>query len=216
MSTDATDTARPPVKRPRGRPKTVSDERRRSQIIDVARKTFVELSFSGTTTDIVAMRCKISKQTLYRLFPSKSDLFLAVVAAHREMMLALPRPDAEDDDPASVLQTIFMIDITEEQDAERQAFVHIVMREGGQFPEIAEMLRREGIDRSRQMLADWLKEQDTRGRLVIDNPLSHARILMDMMFGAMGRPKHEFPDHAERRRHLERCITVYLNGTKAT
>ncbi len=79
-----------------GRPKLQSDSERRQFIIDTARHTFVELGLSGTTTDIVASRCKISKQTLYRLFPSKKDLFAAVVAAHRQMMLQLPRPPDED------------------------------------------------------------------------------------------------------------------------
>jgi AcrR family transcriptional regulator len=204
------------AKRKRGRPKTVSDSDRRSSVVDIARKTFVELGFSGTTTDIVASRCKISKQTLYRLFASKSELFVAVVAAHRHMMLDLPRPADENDDVGAVLQKIFMIDITEEAENERQAFIHIIMREGAQTPEIVEILRREGIDQSRQNLADWLAAEAARGKLVIEDPLSGARMLMDLLFGAMGPRREDFPTPAHRRRHLERCIALFVRGTKAS
>ncbi len=78
-------------KRGRGRPKTQGDSQRREAIIDTARNTFIELGYQGTTTDIVAQRCQISKQTLYRLFPSKAELFVAIVANHRQFMLELPR-----------------------------------------------------------------------------------------------------------------------------
>jgi AcrR family transcriptional regulator len=203
-----------PAKRGRGRPKTQSDGERRTDIIDTARKTFVDLGYAGTTTETVAARCKISKQTLYRLFPSKTDLFLAVVAAHRQMMLDLPRPMGEDAPVADVLQKIFMIDIDEETQREREAFIHIVMREGAQIPEIGEILRREGIDKSRQNLADWLDGQARLGKLVIDNPLSGARILMDMLFGAMGMPNPDWKDRADRRAHLQRCIAIFASGTR--
>jgi AcrR family transcriptional regulator len=203
-----------PPKRGRGRPRTQSDGERRANIIDTARRTFVELGFSGTTTDIVASRCKISKQTLYRLFPSKTDLFLAVVAAHRQMMLDLPRPEDEDEPVGDVLQKIFMIDIDEETEREREAFINIVMREGAQIPEIGEILTREGIDKSRQNLADWLESEAKRGKLVIDDTLSGARVLMDMLFGGMGPASHNWRTRADRRNHLHRCIKIFTAGTR--
>ena len=216
MSDTETTAVQPAAKRKRGRPQTHSDTDRRSDIIDTARKTFVELGFYCSMKDIVAARCRFPKQTLYRLFPSKSDLFLAVVAAHRQMMLDLPRPAEEDAPVDTVLQQIFMIDIDEEAENERQAFIHIVMREGGQFPEIAEILRRDGIDRSRQILADWLSNEAKRGKLVIEDPLGGARMLMDMLFGAMGPRREDFNTRADRRRHLERSISLFVRGTRPT
>lgn len=202
----------PSARRGRGRPRTQSDGQRRADIIDSARRTFIDLGFAGTTTDIVAARCKISKQTLYRLFPSKTELFLAVVTAHRQMMLALPRPDEEDEPVADVLQKIFMINMDEETRREREAFIHIVVREGGQFPEIAEILAREGIDRSRKDLADWLQVQNERGKLVLDAPASGARMLMDMLFGAAGMPDPNWKTPDDRRDHLRLCIAIFTAG----
>lgn len=203
----------PAMKRPRGRPKTRSDEDRRKTIIDEARHTFIELGYRGTTTDIVAARCHISKQTIYRIFSSKSDLFLAVVGSHRRMMLALPRPDSEDRPVDTVLEEIFMIDIDEAAERERAAFISFVMREADQIPELREILHREGVEQSRRDLSDWLALQITRKELVLEDPSSGARMLMDLLFGGMvGPASHDWKTRADRREHLRRCIQLFVRA----
>jgi AcrR family transcriptional regulator len=202
------------AKRGRGRPKSLSDNDRRQMIIDTARRTFTELGLAGTTTDIVASRCRISKQTLYRLFPSKVDLFVAVVASHRQMMLRLPRPDDEDLPLAEAIGHIFMIDIDEDTEREREAFIHIVIRQSHQVPDLAEVLFREGPETSRRQLADWLEKQMAAGKLVLSDSLSGARILMDMLFGGVGPGPRGWPDLAARKRHMEKAIALFVRGTR--
>jgi AcrR family transcriptional regulator len=206
-----TDTAEKPR---RGRPKTQSESGRRVAITQMATATFVELGFAGATTDVVAARCRISKQTLYRIFPSKLDMFLAVVAAHRRLMLDLPRPVEENEPCAVVLARIFKIDIDEVAESERQAIVQLVRHESDHAPELHEILKREGIDRSRQYLADWLSIEAARGKLVIDDALASARMLMDLLFGAMGHRRNDFVTQIDRRIHLQRCIALFEKGSQ--
>lgn len=123
-----------PAARP---PKTVNDDARRAEIVAEARATFYELGYGGTTMDLVAARCRISKQTLYRLFPSKTDLFAAIIAEHRASMLALPRPADENLPFDKALELIFMIDIDEDQEREQDAFIQLAISESQQSPEIA-------------------------------------------------------------------------------
>ncbi|MBP2549797.1 AcrR family transcriptional regulator [Neorhizobium galegae] len=203
-----------PAKRGRGRPKSLSDDERRQMIIATARRTFIELGLTGTTTDIVASRCRISKQTLYRLFPSKVDLFIAVVASHRQMMLRLPLPDDEDLPIAEAIGRIFMIDIDEDTERERAAFIHIVIRQSHQVPDLAEVMLREGLETSRRQLADWLAAQVTAGKLVLDEPMTGARILMDMLFGGVGPGPRGWPDLAARKVHMQRAIDIFVRGTR--
>lgn len=211
--TDTTqDEPAPPLKRGRGRPKALSDHDRRASIIETARRTFMELGLVGTTTDVVASRCKISKQTLYRLFPSKADLFVAVVAAHRQTMLDLPRPPDEEAPLAETIARIFMIDIDAEQEREREAFIHMVMRESHQVPDLVEILFREGPETSRRQLAEWLAEQVKKGKLQLEDPMNGARMLMDMLFTGPGPLK--WKDLAERRRHMEQAIGIFVRGTQ--
>jgi AcrR family transcriptional regulator len=206
-------------KRARGRPKKIDDRLRRTEIIDCARKTFVEFGFAGTTTDLVASRCKISKQTLYSFFAHKSDLFLAVVIAHRELVLALPRPVGEDLPLEQAIARIFRLDIDEDSERERDAFINLLVRESEQYPEISELLYTKGALPARQLLADWLAAQKTLGRLDIADTLNGARMLMDMIFGAIGRPHHrslDWPDRNALRLYQRLCIAVFIRGHSAT
>lgn len=174
----------------------------------------MELGYRGTTTDIVAARCRISKQTIYNVFASKADLFLAVVGSHRRMMLALPRPVEEDRPVQDVLEDIFMIDIGERDEREREAFISFVIEESFRTPELGEILRREGVDRSRRHLADWLDLQVAQRKLAIEDTLSGARMLMDMLFGGAGPANRNWQAMDDRRRHLRRCIQVFVRGTR--
>ncbi|MDE1991038.1 MAG: TetR/AcrR family transcriptional regulator [Rhizobiaceae bacterium] len=211
----ASEAVQPAACRPRGRPKTLTDDERRVDITTEARATFHEFGYGGTTMDLVAARCKISKQTLYRLFSSKTDLFMAIIADHRASMLALPRDSNENLPLCDVLEQIFMIDIDEQAEREREAFIHLIMNEAQQFPEIAALLRTHGAEQSRQMLADWLTLQRKRGRIEIADTMSGARMLMNMIFGAMislpGKP-NDWPDRETRLRHLRQCIAIFVSG----
>lgn len=205
------------IRRPRGRPKTVSDDERRAEIVSEARATFYELGYGGTTMDLIAARCRISKQTLYRLFPSKTDLFMAIIAEHRASMLALPR-DANENLPLDeALEQIFMIDIDEAKEREREAFVHLAISESQQFPEVATLMHTYGAKQSQQMLADWLGQQQQRGLIEIADVASGARMLMSMIFGAMiSKPGHpnDWPDRETRLRHLRQCIAIFVAGVQ--
>jgi AcrR family transcriptional regulator len=202
------------LSRPRGRPRAVSEEARRDQIIESAFDVFLELGYAGTTTDLVAARCGISKRTLYEVFSSKTELFQAVIVAHRRTMLDLPC-DHDDRPFADALASIFWIDIQPKLERRRRAFIHLVMTEIRQFPEIGAMLRRDGVEESRRLLADWLTLERDRGVIASDDVRSDAGMLMDMIFGGLairprGPPKRL--DRNQRRNYIRRCIDVFLNG----
>lgn len=207
------------LSRPRGRPKTVSDEERRGQIIAEARTAFHELGYGGATMDLVAARCKLSKQTLYKLFPSKADLFMAIIDAHRATMLRLPRDPDETLSLDVALEDIFMIDIGEEEERDREAVIHLFVRESQAFPEIGMLLTTHGVQQSRQLLADWLEQQKARGRIDLSDTAGGARMLMNLIFGAMtslpGCPS-DWPDRETRQEHLRHCIKVFLGGVAAS
>ncbi len=59
---------------------------RPQELLDAALALFVEKGFAATRTDDVALRAGVSKGTVYLYFPSKEDLFKAVV---RNKLIAL-------------------------------------------------------------------------------------------------------------------------------
>jgi AcrR family transcriptional regulator len=203
------------IRRPRGRPRTSSKDEKRAAVITEARRTFHEQGYAGTTMDLVAARCKISKQTLYALFASKTELFMAMIATHRASMLDLPRDEDENLPLAEALEKIFMIDMDEEADRDRRAFVHFIVGEAEQFPEIVSLLVEHGIEPSRRMLADWLQVQNDRGLLDVAHTMSGARMLLSMIMSAVA-PLPGSPDkwsnRQERDEHIRRCFDMFLYG----
>lgn len=202
------------TRRPRGRPKVMPDESQRSLIAERARELFLEKGYGRTTTDDVAARCRISKHTLYRLFPGKPALFAAIVDAHRQSVLALPG-DYDELPLGEALERIFKIDIDPQADKERVALLNLVLLEARQFPELADIARRYGGDRSRAELANWLDRQCKRGRLRIDDADSAARMLIGMIYSdivdtASGNVR--WLGGKKRNDYIRRCVSVFLHG----
>ncbi|MHA4868881.1 TetR/AcrR family transcriptional regulator [Duganella sp. PWIR1] len=66
------------VRRP-GRPKGLDAVAIEAQIIDAAKRLFFAQGLSSTSMDAVAKAAGITKQTLYARFPSKGELYQAVI-----------------------------------------------------------------------------------------------------------------------------------------
>ncbi|MGP9811317.1 TetR/AcrR family transcriptional regulator [Rhodopseudomonas sp. NSM] len=200
----------------RGRPKVRSDEAQRKLIADCAIELFLIKGYGRTTTEDIAARCRISKQTLYRLFPGKPALFAAIVDRHRYSMLALPG-DYDDLPLDRALEQIFNIDIEPAAHEERMALIRLVILEAHQNPELKEILHHHGADRSHADLAKWLKRRSKREAIDIGDAKHSARLLMDMMFGAFA--FKTFNDTGNWRtddlaKHIRRFISVFLNGIR--
>lgn len=71
----------------RGRPTREEAARRRAQVVDAARTVLIENGYAGTTTQQIAERSGVSKESLYAWFGSKEGLFTDVIAAEGQATL---------------------------------------------------------------------------------------------------------------------------------
>ena len=192
----------------------MTDDAQRSKIIAGAKTLFLDNGYGKTTTNEIAAKCRISKQTLYRLFPDKLTLFAAVVEAHRIDMIEVS--EEYDELPLDVaLEKIFKLDIDDEADEARMRFMTFCTVEAVRYPELKTVLQKHGGDKTRNELAEWLTRQQSRGRIHVENPNTAAQILMDMVFGivviiALG--DYDWPVPDERTAYFKRCIQIFLNG----
>jgi len=205
------------VARGRGRPKVHSDEEQRAKIVHLALGLFVRNGYGATSMDDIAHGCHISKRTLYRLFPRKIDLFAAMVEAHRHSMLAFPPHDTAIPIETQ-LANVFLIDIGAEAEQQRAAFIRMAVIEARHFPELSQVMRREGGDKSKLLLADWIAEAKVLGLIDVDDPAAAAGILMDMMFGAIALKTgqgEEWPGDTDRPAYMRQCIRYFVNGIRS-
>ncbi len=200
--------------RGRGRPKVKTDDVQRDEILKAARQRFLGAGYSATTMDGIATHCGISKRTLYRLYPSKTDLFSAIIKGQKGQFFRLPPPE-QALSVADALAFMFGMDDTRADWEETEAVLRTVVREAGACPELKEIVRRDASLVSVGELASWLAMKRDAGEVTIDDPEAYAWILMDMIFGDLTRtlPDDTLSSQREARRsHIRRCIAIFLNG----
>lgn len=81
-----------------GAPRRLTGERRREAILEAAKPVFGALGYHASTTREIAAAAEVSEALLYQHFPSKRDLFEAVILRaaadlENEICIAEERPD---------------------------------------------------------------------------------------------------------------------------
>ena len=154
----------------RGRPRgSDSDE-----LLEIARQTFLSSGFRGTTMDTVAARAHISKQSLYRAYPSKGALYAAVVRDWVKQGHDSMRPHAialgEASDAGEGLLRLGRVVQAGLLSPAVLRMRTLIAAESASFPEVAaDYVTRSWVYNLR-MLADALETLATRGLLRIDDP----------------------------------------------
>ncbi len=164
-------------KAPVGR-RELNRQDRREAILAVAGRSFLTNGYAGTTMSAIAATLGGSKGTLWSYFPSKADLFEAVLdhatAAYRAQVTLLLDPCGNLASTLERFGTSFLYKITS---PDAIALHRLVQAEAGRFPEVGEIFYQRAPLRTHMMLADFLAQAMDRGLLRRDDPLSAARAL---------------------------------------
>jgi AcrR family transcriptional regulator len=157
-------------------------EKRRREIAAVAEMVFFESGFSDTTMHMIAARAGASKETLYRHFGSKEELFAEIVENRAKGFL--DGLDEKFDRPGSVAQVLRdlggrLLDAMVGPQA--LSLCRLVIAEGPRNPELGRIFFTEGPDRVRGRLTEFLRVADARGELACDDP----RLAASLFLGAI-------------------------------
>jgi AcrR family transcriptional regulator len=214
-----TGTAAAPPQRSRGRPQLRSEEETRALIAQAARSEFAASGYATTGMESVARRAGISTKTLYRLIPNKAALFEAMVTDRIDRFASVVKLRAcqgRDIDTALTEALIVCGELI--LDGEVIALQRTILAESDKFPEVAETFFHKAIRRTEETLAGWLRAQQARGLLQIDDAAVTAGMLLGMlvfqpqravMFG------HTPPPSAEEiARRAKACATLFLEGCR--
>ena len=157
---------------------------KRDAILQVARASFLNQGYERTSMEGVAQAAGVSKTTVYAHFPTKADMFRAVIERHcRAQMDLTAGLDWLPADPAQAL-TVFArrwVDMVAWPDA--VAMSRVIMSEIGRFPELGKALLAAAVDPVRQMLAAYLRRASKDGLLAIDDADFAADLFLDGLRG---------------------------------
>ncbi len=187
----------------RGRPPLNATARKR--ILAVTARVFLEHGYEHASTSEIARRARTSKQTLYGLFPSKAELFVAVIGAHTEALFARHTEYIEStQSPREALAEIG-IETLELFTAPRfLALYRILVAESHRFPDLARLLWDRCQIRGRELLAAYLRSRRIGGPRYDRSAAKFISfILGDYVINAMLNPDLELSDRAVRKRVRE-------------
>lgn len=167
MTTHASETAIPAqARRGRGRPR---DPRTDAKITAAAAELMIERGFDKMTVDDVAERAGVGKATVYRRWPSKSDL--AVAAISEVLLTEFPEPDTGS--VVSDLREGIVNTIKFASSPGGAAFMKMCISESLRDPRIA-ALYRESSDRREAQALQMFTRAVARGEVRADARLDYA------------------------------------------
>jgi TetR/AcrR family transcriptional regulator, mexJK operon transcriptional repressor len=198
----------------------IRTERVTGRLLDAASRFFMERGFEATSMGEIARYARASKETFYRHFPGKEDLFRAVVIRGAKMVAGeLSAVLLTHETPEKALAAFGELFLDRILSKDSISFQRMMMMERERFPELVQSLRADGRERVRSSLARYLDEQVARGRLRKMDPAVGARQFLDLVAAEMifaatrcGRPK---PSKAQIRQRVKEAIDCFLHGYQA-
>jgi TetR/AcrR family transcriptional repressor of mexJK operon len=201
---------------PKSLPKKTSSKKRES-IIESALSAFLELGYGGTTMDEVVKRAGGSKASIYKHFKNKEDLFATVVdelVRHRltnELNLDHPPEQALLEYAESRLKVVFA--------KKHVALRRLIIGEGARISKIARMYYEHGPALSIKQLEKYLKAENARGSLKVEDPHASAAMFIGMMMHYMYlRTLYSVsgaPSAAQIKVHSKKVVETFLAAHKA-
>jgi AcrR family transcriptional regulator len=142
------------------------------QILDGARRVFLADGFDGASMNDIARASGVSKGTLYVYFPSKNDLFSALIRSDRAMQAEqLFQFGPRDDDIRAVLTRIGLGLMRNMCHGEHLAHMRMVIGAVGKYPEIGKAFYEAGPKAGAERLGAWLAGHKKCGRIAVNDPV---------------------------------------------
>ena len=160
-------------------------EARPGELLDAALDLFVEKGFAATRSEEVAIRAGVSKGTLFLYFPSKEELFKAVV---RENMVRHQTEGAEEiarfEGPTPQLLEYLMLEWWRRYGATKASGISkLVMSEANNFPDLARFFQDEVVTPGHAMVRSVLQRGVDSGEFrPVDMDLTVHSVLAPLLF----------------------------------
>lgn len=203
-----------------GRPQVRPDFDTLRIIHDAARAEFLASGYASTSMESVACRAGVSTKTIYRLVPTKDDLFSGMMVSYLDILVSKIYANGEfEGDIEERLRRLLIDCASFTLDDEVIGLIRLAAAESDRFPEIAQAFHEKGIVRIRGAIAAWLVAQRESGLIKVDNPKMVAGMLLGMMISepqraALLRQGRQLSKKAIATR-AQACAQLFLDGCRA-
>jgi AcrR family transcriptional regulator len=195
-----------------GRPRQMLESERRSHLVAAAGDMFLHQGYRCTTMDDIAQRAGMSKKTVYQLFSTKSDLFTALLT---EWLTPYTIPiEAGGRSPRETLIELLYRIVTLALSERQVSMTRLLIAETPHSEDIAIALKRQGIERGKGALEQWLAAERDSGTFEIGDPHEVANVLFfaaagDFLFDRLLRIRPR-PSPKAIRLRVERTVAAYF------
>src|SRR5580700_9518392 len=174
--------------------------RKRQAIIEAATALFLEQGYQGTSMDDIAATAAVSKQTVYKNFADKQQLFSDIVLG-----AALPRMLAGTDDLEAALKALARRYLATVMQPRLLQMRRLIVAESGRFPDLARAYYERVPEHVMTGLAAQFGDLAGRGLLRIDDPAVAAGHYAFLVLGlALDRAMFLGPGHGMSAAELDR------------
>jgi AcrR family transcriptional regulator len=204
------------LRRSRGRPPAASVEQARAVLLRTALEAFLQKGYAGASINDIARRSGISRDTLYRQYGLKEELFraatgygLGLLSEHLRMAVA-SRGSVED----VLLRAALEIN-SDMSSPDAVPILRLIIAEAHRFPDVAARMF-EDSRKSLAPLVDYLEGQRSAGVLAFHDAFEAAFMLSTLAFGGVRIFLQHWPQSAgERQRWTHHVVTYLLRGWQA-
>jgi TetR/AcrR family transcriptional regulator of autoinduction and epiphytic fitness len=179
-------------------------QQKRAAIVDAAASLFRQAGYARTSLAKIAADAGVSKATLFRQFPTKAELFEAMVADYWKLDDE-PPPDPADDLGAGLTEIgrRYVALLTRPGMAD---LFRIVIAEAHQFPELGRTHFALGKQPFWQTVRDYLDAQAAAGRIRLDHPEIAATQFLGMIADYVFWPRLLLPDWSPAQAAMDRVV----------
>jgi TetR/AcrR family transcriptional regulator, mexJK operon transcriptional repressor len=200
---------------PTGR-KRLQDERV-AELLDIAAEVFISEGFAAASTNKIARLANASKTTFYSRFPTKKDLFLAVIERRMNRVFEQVARFPEDATMEKTLRTFSANLLRIALAPEQIRLIRMISMESGRYPELARRFYVNGPRRGENSLAAYLSSQIKSGNLRDEDPHAMARHLVSLLTGSpvrwfvLGVDTDSISERSLKK-HIDGVIRVFLRA----
>jgi AcrR family transcriptional regulator len=206
------------LRRGRGRPRVQDAQELEAELVAAAHHAFATQGYGATSMAALARTARVSKTTLYAKFPTKAELFRAVIDQQLARAYGAVRAatGASPKTLALSLRHLAEQTVTQALEPENVSLNRLIDWEAPRFPELAEVTQARARFSIGQ-IAGYIREFAAKDQVPCRDPEGAAEIFNFMVRGLYHdiRSGAHPVDSKELRRMVEKIVTLFLASRAA-